>query len=84
MNIEFIIGLTAGILCTVSFLPQVIKAIRTKQTKDLSLITFSIFSLGVSLWFIYGFLIRKTPIILANGVTLILVILILIFKIRYG
>lgn len=84
MNFEFIIGLIAGLLCTISFLPQVIKIIKTRHTKDLSLITFSIFSLGVFLWLIYGILIEKLPVILANGITLILVIIILVLKIRYG
>jgi len=84
MSFESIIGITAALLCTISFLPQVIKVIKTKKTRDLSLLTLSAFSLGVFLWFIYGFLIGKIPVILANGVTLLLVLLILISKIRYG
>ncbi|MDI6889749.1 MAG: SemiSWEET transporter [Thermodesulfovibrionales bacterium] len=84
MSVEFLIGLIAGLLCTISFLPQVIKVIRTKNTEALSLATFSIFSMGVFLWLIYGILIGKIPIILANGITLILVIIILTLKIRYG
>lgn len=84
MSLEVLIGSIAGLLCTISFLPQVIKVIRTKNTEDLSLATFSIFSMGVFLWLIYGILIGKIPIILANGITLILVIIILTLKIRYG
>ena len=83
-TIDFFIGLLAGLLCTVSFLPQVIKAFKTKQTKDLSLATFSIFSLGVSLWLIYGILIKQIPIILTNAMILILALLILIMKVKYG
>lgn len=81
---SLIIGTAAGILCTVSFLPQVVRILRTKQTKDLSLFTFSIFSLGVSLWLVYGIILKEPPIILANSATLILTILIVVAKIKYG
>jgi len=81
---ELIIGLIAGLLCTISFLPQVIKAIKTKRTKDLSLITFSLFSVGVFLWLVYGIMIEKLPVILANGLTLLLIISLLVSKIKYG
>ncbi|MBU2540768.1 MAG: SemiSWEET transporter [Candidatus Omnitrophica bacterium] len=80
---SFIIGLIAGSLCTISFLPQVIRIFKTKRTKDLSLITFSVFSLGVLLWLIYGILIGELPIILANTATLALALLIVIMKIKY-
>jgi MtN3 and saliva related transmembrane protein len=83
-KIDFIIGLLAGILCTISFLPQVIKIFKTKQAGDLSLATFLILSLGVFLWLIYGFLIKQIPIILANGSILVLALLILAMKIKYG
>jgi len=65
-------------------LPQVVKIFRTKQTKDLSLITFSMLSMGVFLWLIYGILIKEFPVIAANSVTLILALLIVIMKIKYG
>ncbi|HAW50311.1 TPA: hypothetical protein DCX16_05125 [bacterium] len=82
--LEFTIGIAAAFLCTVSFIPQVIKVLKTKHTKDLSLLAFSVLCLGVFLWFIYGFLIGKTPVILANGIVFILVIIIIIAKIKYG
>ncbi|MCK4810037.1 MAG: SemiSWEET transporter [Candidatus Omnitrophica bacterium] len=81
---SLIIGILAGILCTFSFIPQVIRIFKTKQTKDLSLITFSILSLGVFLWLIYGIMIKQFPIIATNGLVLILSLLILVMKIRYG
>jgi len=81
---RLIIGILAGILCTISFLPQVIRIFKTKHTKDLSLITFAGFALGVVLWLIYGILIKEIPIILANAATLILVLLIVLMKIKYG
>ena len=81
---SLIIGIVAGTLCTLSFLPQVVKIFKTKHTKDLSLVTFSMLSLGVFLWLIYGLLIKEFPVIAANAVTLILALLIVVMKIKYG
>ena len=73
----------AGALTTISFVPQVIKIYRTKDAKDLSLVTFCIFSCGVLMWLIYGILVHEWPIILANGITLILIFAIIAMKIKY-
>ena len=81
---SLIIGQIAGILCTFSFIPQVVKIIKTKHTKDLSLITFSALSLGVFLWLIYGLMIKEFPVIAANAVTLILSLTIVMMKIKHG
>ena len=78
-----IIGTAAASLTTLSFLPQAIKVIRTKHTKDLSLPMYTLFTLGVALWLTYGILINNFPIILANGITVILAALILLYKIKY-
>ncbi|GEO15293.1 SemiSWEET transporter [Microvirga aerophila] len=79
-----ILGFAAAILTTVCWLPQAFRTLRTKDTKSLSLVTQSAFALGVALWLIYGILAGNAPIILANGVTFILVSLILAMKLRYG
>lgn len=84
MKIAFIIGIMAAVLSTVSFLPQVIQAFRTKHTKDISFATFFVLSLGIILWLVYGIMIKEIPVILANSATLILSVLILITKIKYG
>ena len=84
MKIAFIIGLMAAVLSTVSFLPQVIQIFKTRHTKDLSLATFVLFSIGVVLWLIYGILIKEIPVILANITTLFLALFILVMKIKYG
>jgi len=83
MNYITILGVVAGILTTISFLPQVIKAWKTKQTKDISMSMYSIFVIGVALWLIYGFAINDLPVILANAVTLVLAGSVLIMKIKY-
>jgi MtN3 and saliva related transmembrane protein len=79
-----IVGIAAGILTTAAFLPQLVRVIKTKHTKDLSLVTFSLFSLGVFLWLAYGILLKEVPIILANAFTLVFAVLIVIMKIKYG
>ena len=79
----FILGMTAGTLCTLSFIPQVVKIYRTKNARDISLITFAVLSVGTVVWFIYGVMIKELPVMIANAVTLLLVILIIIMKIRY-
>jgi MtN3 and saliva related transmembrane protein len=83
VNIIELIGIVAGILTTISFLPQVIKTWRYRSAKDLSLTMFICFSLGVFLWLIYGIYVNSKPIIIANFVTFILAGTILYFKITY-
>lgn len=78
-----LLGLIAATLTTASFLPQAIKTIKTRHTKDLSLGMYVLLTTGASLWLIYGILIEDLPIILANGITLIFIITILILIIKY-
>ncbi len=85
MNIQNIMGYTAGALTTVAFLPQVIKVYYTKSAKDISWIMMCLFTLGVILWIIYGFIIPDgMPLIVANLVTFSLSAAILILKAYYG
>ena len=81
--ISLISGIAAGTLTTISFIPQVIKLYRTKSASGLSIATFWIFSCGVFLWLVYGILIHEWPVIFANGVTLILIFMIIVMKIKY-
>ncbi|NLW32698.1 MAG: SemiSWEET transporter [Fibrobacter sp.] len=83
MNHVMIIGFLGGILTTVSFLPQVIHIWKTRSTRDLSAGMFLLFSVGVLLWLIYGLFLKELPVIIANSVTLILSITILVFKFKY-
>lgn len=77
---EFI-GYIAATLTTASFLPQAILTIKTRDTKSLSLSMYSIFTLGVLCWLIYGVYIADRAIIAANAITLVLAASILSFKI---
>ncbi len=83
MNLVTILGLLAGSLTTIAFLPQVIKTWRTRSTKDISLEMFAIFCSGVLLWIIYGTLVKDIPVIFTNVATLSLASPILWFKLKY-
>jgi MtN3 and saliva related transmembrane protein len=78
-----LIGLVAGMLTTIAFLPQVLKTWKSRSAKDLSLGMFSLFCLGVVMWLAYGILMRDIPVIAANFMTLILASTLLFFKFRF-
>ncbi len=78
------LGFAAGILTTIAFVPQLVKARKSRSTRDLSLPMFLIFTTGVLLWLLYGVVIRSLPVITANGATLVLAGWILVLKLRLG
>jgi len=84
MNYINAIGFVAAAFTAMAYLPQAIKTIRTKQTKDLSLGMYVMLVIAVLSWLIYGSLIGDWPIILTNGVNIITTSIILILKIRNG
>jgi MtN3 and saliva related transmembrane protein len=77
------VGMIAGLLTTIAFVPQVLRIYRTKSARDVSYLTFGIFSLGVAAWLVYGLLIGSPAIIAANIVTLVLAAAVLVLKARY-
>jgi MtN3 and saliva related transmembrane protein len=79
-----LIGLIAGVLTTVAFVPQLLKIYASKSGKDVSARMFIIFSVGLALWLTYGILIRSAPVIIANVVTLVLSFAILGLKFHYA
>ncbi len=83
-NYISIIGLIAGTCTTVSFFPQVIKTIKSKETKNLSLSMYIVLATGIFLWTVYGILIDDLPIIIANGISFTLATIVLILKLKYG
>ena len=83
MDVITVLGFIAGALTTISFLPQAIKAFKTKSTKDISLEMFIAFSTGVFLWIVYGLYVNSLPVIIANVTTFIFAVTILFFKVRY-
>ncbi|MBY0435027.1 MAG: SemiSWEET transporter [Cyclobacteriaceae bacterium] len=78
-----ILGLLAGTLTTIAFIPQVIKTYQSRSAKDLSLVMFLIFFTGTGLWLTYGLLRNDVPVIAANSVTMVLAALMLVLKFRY-
>ena len=81
MNPEFV-GLAAGALTTVAFLPQVIRIFKTRTAKDISLSMYLIFCTGVCLWLAYGFLINSLAILIANSMAIVLSGIVLVMKVR--
>ena len=78
------VGYAAAILTTISFVPQVLKVWRTRSAKDVSLGMYSLFTLGIFTWLVYGVLIESWPVILANFITLVLAGMVLAMKLKFG
>ncbi|OIM98912.1 hypothetical protein A9236_03470 [Polynucleobacter sp. QLW-P1DATA-2] len=78
-----IIGYCAAFLTTVAFLPQAIRSWRTKDLSGISLGMYALFTVGVGLWLVYGLIIEKWPLIMANALTFALALSILLLKLRH-
>jgi len=78
------IGSVAATLTTTAFIPQAWQIWRTRHTADISLGMYTLFTFGVALWLSYGILLQSWPIIIANGITLLLAGTVLIMKLRFG
>jgi MtN3 and saliva related transmembrane protein len=79
-----IIGYCAAFLTTIAFLPQAIQSWRTRDLSGISVGMYSLFTVGVGLWLIYGLIIEKWPLIVANALTFALALSILVLKLRDG
>jgi MtN3 and saliva related transmembrane protein len=80
----YFLGLAGSIIVTVSYLPQTLKTIRTKSTRDLSLSWLGALTVGLVLYTSYGISISSAPVVLSSGVGGALVIVLLAYKIKYG
>ena len=78
-----IIGYMAAFGTTISFLPQAVKTIRTKNTSGISLPMYALFTLGTLLWLTYGIMSGSLPVAVANAITFIFASIILAYKVRY-
>jgi MtN3 and saliva related transmembrane protein len=83
LDLATVIGLTAAFLTTFAFLPQSIKTIKTKHTKDLSLSTLIMVDFGLVAWLVYGLMTNSLPVIAANTVSIVIMTIILYMKIKY-
>ena len=82
MELVTVMGSIAATLTTISFLPQSIKTIKTKNTQGISIWMYLLFNIGIIAWLIYGVILKEIPIIIANSITVMLTIPILIITIK--
>ena len=78
------IGSVAAVLTTASFVPQAWHSFKTRDVSGVSLGMYSVFTLGVALWLLYGVLLQSWPLMIANSITLVLAAAILGMKLRFG
>jgi MtN3 and saliva related transmembrane protein len=83
MDLIALLGFAAALCTTLSFVPQAIRIIRTKNTSSISLWMYALFTLGVFLWLLYGIFSKNSPVIVANAITFIFCSIILLLKIKY-
>ncbi len=78
------IGSLAAVLTTASFVPQAWHSFKTRDVSGISLGMYSVFTVGVALWLLYGFMLQSWPLMIANSITLALAAAILVMKLRFG
>jgi MtN3 and saliva related transmembrane protein len=83
MNAIQILGLAAGTITSITFLPQVIHIWKTKSAKDLSMQMLLLLVLGVTMWLAYGLLVKDTAIIYTNSMVLAMSLILVYFKIKF-
>lgn len=83
MNTTDTIGYISAFLTTLAFVPQALYSWKTRDLSGISLPMYSLFSLGVAGWLVYGILISSWPIMIANSITLVLACAVLILKIKH-
>jgi len=77
------LGFVAAVCTTAAFVPQLVRVLRLRSARDVSLPTYLLFSIGVFLWLLYGVYTGSKPVVASNAVTLVLSVSILILKYRY-
>ena len=75
-----LIGYVAATLTTISFFPQALKTLRSKDTNSISLRMYLLFTTGVMFWSIYGWMVGDRPVLIANLITLVPAIVVLGIK----
>jgi MtN3 and saliva related transmembrane protein len=78
------LGMAAALFTTGAFVPQVVRAWRTRSTRDLSASSFLAYATGLAMWLLYGIFIHDAPLIASNGTTFVLALIILTLKLRHG
>jgi len=83
LNLSDVVGFSAAILTTVAFFPQALKSWRTRDLSGISLSMYSLFTVGVALWLVYGVILSSWPIIVGNAITLVLASAVLALKVMH-
>lgn len=83
LDLHSLIGYTAAILTTVAFVPQTLKSWQTRDLSGVSLPMYSLFTVGMVMWLIYGAMLGSWPIIIANAITIVLASVVLTLKVRH-
>jgi MtN3 and saliva related transmembrane protein len=83
MQLAQIIGLMAGTITSITFIPQVIRIWKTRSAKDLSMVMMLLLIIGTSLWLSYGLMIRDAAIIYTNSMVLAMSMIMMFFKLKY-
>ena len=83
-NLLEVFGLIAGIITSIGFIPQIIRGYRTKKLEDVSYYMPTILAIGMTMWFIYGFLKEALAIIIANIIGVSCSIILIILKKKYS
>jgi len=79
-----VLGMTAGSISAITFLPQVIKTWKSRSAEDISMLTFTFATISVIMWLVYGIILKDIPIIYTNSLVLVCSVIMLYFKIRFG
>ena len=83
MNLEWL-GVVAALCTTLSFVPQAVKTIRTRDTSGISMWMYLVFTVGIGFWFGYGIVLHSWPMIVSNAITFLLSATILGLKLKHG
>ena len=84
LSLADVVGSAAAVLTTLSFLPQVLHTLKTRDVSGISLVMYSAFTAGVALWLVYGLLLGSWPIVIANVITIMLALAIVVMKLVFG
>ena len=84
MDFVQILGLTAGLLTSISSFPQLLKILKDKKVEHVSKLMFWVLVAGVGLWAVYGFMKNDLPIIITNILSLIINFIVLVLRYKYS
>lgn len=82
LDVKDMMGFIAAFLTTTAFVPQAYHSWKTRDLSGISLPMYTMFTLGVAAWLIYGLMIDSLPVIVANAITLLLSAIVMYLKIK--